>query len=546
MNWFIKLKLGQKLFLSFGITAALTIAIGALGIMRINDVGGLMHSLYANNLLAIQQLASVQTSLVTHSRGITRLPMEERNVAEETIARGNEHLKSMTEQLNLYRATQMSDVEVNYLKDLDSALPAYIEVAKRVRDAVLLGKKHEAELIVTSESRQASKKVETILAALIENNRQQAADADKSAAATILAMEKMMIAILAIVVFLSVALGLLVTRIITRQLGGEPNDAADIVRRVADGDLTVQVNLRKGDETSLLAAMQQMVSRLTEIIGEVRASAGSLASASEQVTASATMLSQNSTEQAASVEETSASMEQIAATVAQNAENASVTDGIASKSATEAREGGQTVKETVVAMKAIAEKIGIIDDIAYQTNLLALNAAIEAGRAGEHGRGFAVVAAEVRKLAERSQVAAQEIGQLASSSVGLAVRAGDLLSEMVPSIGKTADLVKEISAASREQRMGLDQINSAINQLSIATQTNASASEELSSTAEELSSQASQLQEMMEFFKTNSTSKISNAKKATPKDNIRSNIKAVADKFRGGNLAINETEFVSF
>jgi methyl-accepting chemotaxis protein len=505
-----------------------------------------MHNLYLNNLLAIQELASAQTALVVHARGVTRLPMEERKVAEETIERGKEHMNTLNEQLKIYRDTELSDIEVNYLKDLDVALPAYIDVTQRIRDAILTNKKNDAETIVTNELRAASKKVETILTALIENNRVQAAEADHSAAKTILAMEKMMVTILTIVILLSAALGILVTRIITRQLGGEPNDAADIVRRVAEGDLTVIVDLRKGDETSLLAAMQQMITRLTEIIGEVRASAGSLASASEQVTASSTMLSQNSTEQAASVEETSASMEQIAATVAQNAENASVTDGIASKSATEAREGGQTVKETVVAMKAIAEKIGIIDDIAYQTNLLALNAAIEAGRAGEHGRGFAVVAAEVRKLAERSQVAAQEIGQLASSSVGLAVRAGDLLSEMVPSIGKTADLVKEISAASREQRMGLDQINSAINQLSIATQTNASASEELSSTAEELSSQASQLQEMMEFFKTNSTSKILNAKRASSTDNIRSNIKAVADKFRGGNSTINETEFVSF
>ena len=173
---------------------------------------------------------------------------------------------------------------------------------------------------------------------------------------------------------------------------------------------------------------------------------------------------------------------------------------MATKSSQEAVEGGAAVKETVTAMKSIAEKIGIIDDIAYQTNLLALNAAIEAARAGEHGKGFAVVAAEVRKLAERSQVAAQEISSVAASSVSLAERAGALFSELVPSISRTADLVQEIAAASREQSGGLEQINSAISQITQTTQANASSSEELSSTAEEMSSQAMQLQELVQFF----------------------------------------------
>lgn len=204
--------------------------------------------------------------------------------------------------------------------------------------------------------------------------------------------------------------------------------------------------------------------------------------------------------QASSVEETSASMEQMASSIAQNNENALVTDGMAQKAANDAAAGGNAVAGTVGAMQKIAERIGIIDDIAYQTNLLALNAAIEAGRAGEHGRGFAVVASEVRKLAERSQVAAQEISTLAADSVKQADRAGKLLQEVVPAIRKTADLIREIAAASGEQTAGVNQINSAIGQVSQTLQQNAAASEELSSTSEQMSAQASCLQESMTYF----------------------------------------------
>ena len=279
------------------------------------------------------------------------------------------------------------------------------------------------------------------------------------------------------------------------------NEVARVLSALSHGDLTQRITKEyRGTFAVLKDDCNATSERLSQVIAEVRTSADSLTGAAEQVSATAQSISQSASEQAASVEETSASVEQMSASISQNSENAKVTDGMASKAATEASEGGNAVSQTVQAMKQIADRIGIIDDIAYQTNLLALNAAIEAARAGEHGKGFAVVAAEVRKLAERSQVAAQEIGTLAGSSVDQAERAGKLLEEMVPSIRKTSDLVQEITAASEEQSTGVSQINSAMNQLNQATQQNASASEQLAATAEEMSGQAEQLQQLMAFF----------------------------------------------
>jgi methyl-accepting chemotaxis protein len=267
------------------------------------------------------------------------------------------------------------------------------------------------------------------------------------------------------------------------------------------GDMTQTIEQDyHGDFDQLKTAINNTTRKLANTIVQINEAADSLTSSANQVTATAQLLSQSTSLQAHSVETTTASIEQMTASITQNTENAKITDNMATKSSGEAEEGGKAVKDTVEAMKSIAGKIGIIDDIAYQTNLLALNAAIEAARAGEHGKGFAVVAAEVRKLAERSQVAAQEIGQLAGSSVKMAEQAGKLLDEMVPSIKKTSDLVQEIAAASQEQSSGVAQINGAMGQLNKATQQNASASEELAATAEEMGGQSAQLQDLMSFF----------------------------------------------
>nr|WP_318014116.1 methyl-accepting chemotaxis protein [Paucibacter sp. TC2R-5] len=288
----------------------------------------------------------------------------------------------------------------------------------------------------------------------------------------------------------------------TAELAAEVEVGA-MVDAANGGDFTQRIALEgKAEFFKMLGEkFNSLVETVSNTIREVRVSADQLGGASDQVSQTSQSLSHSASQQAASVEETTASLQEMAASVKQNSDSANVTDGMATKAAREAIEGGQAVGQTVDAMKQIATKISIIDDIAYQTNLLALNAAIEAARAGEHGKGFAVVAAEVRKLAERSQVAAQEIGTLATNSVKLAEKAGTLLTNMVPSIQKTSELVQEIAAASGEQSQGVAQINGAMNHLSTATQQTASASEQLSATAEELSAQAAQLQEQMAFFR---------------------------------------------
>lgn len=288
-----------------------------------------------------------------------------------------------------------------------------------------------------------------------------------------------------------------IARTITRPI----QQAVKHAEAIAAGDLTRTIPATDQSETGkLLQSMQDMSAKLSAIIRDVREGSSAVASAAAQVSASSQSLSQGTSEQAASVEETSASLEQMNASITQNAENSRKVEQVAEKGAHAAEESGEAVQETLVAMKQIAAKISVIEDIAYQTNLLALNAAIEAARAGDQGRGFAVVAVEVRKLAERSQVAAKEISDLAANSVSIAERSGQLLAELVPSIRRTAELVQEVTSASSEQSSGVTQINRAMSQVDSVTQRNASSAEELSSTAEELAAQSEQLQQLMTFF----------------------------------------------
>lgn len=306
-----------------------------------------------------------------------------------------------------------------------------------------------------------------------------------------------------IAVLISVLVFILIVSMVSNNISKALNKGIEFAGKVADGDLTVTIDLDQEDEVGVLAkALNRMVIQLREIVESVNTGADNIASASQQVSSGSQQLSQGASEQASSAEEVSSSMEEMAANIQQNTDNAQQTEKISVEASSGIEQVASAAQESLSSIRQIADKISIVNDIAFQTNILALNAAVEAARAGEHGRGFAVVAAEVRKLAERSKVAADEIVSLSTHSVKVTEQAGQLMSKIIPEIGKTAKLVQEISAASLEQNSGADQVNSAIQQLNQVTQQNAAASEELATSSEELASQAQQLKENISYFST--------------------------------------------
>ncbi len=495
------IKIGKRMGMAFTLLLVIMLVLIWFGIRGMSGM--------AENLDRIVKINNVRIELLSECSGnVNEVSINLRNILLDNNAeKRQEYVKRINDQREKYNEEFKKVVELTSKDDkksheliikLKEAADASRPLNNRVTELALAGKDADALALMNREARPAVRKWLNLIEDLTKHNAERNQSRYEQSVAEYKTARNLMLGLGAIAVVLSILIAVVLTRGIVMPL----NDALGVANKLAAGDLTMEVNVKSKDETGMLMdAIKNMVEKLKHVVSDVVSASDNVASGSQELSSTAQQMSQGATEQAASAEEVSSSMEEMASSIKQNTDNALQTEKISMKSATDAKEGGKAVKETVAAMKEIATKISIIEEIARQTNLLALNAAIEAARAGEHGKGFAVVASEVRKLAERSQSAAGEISELSARSVQVAETAGDMLEKMLPDIQKTAELVQEITASSKEQDTGADQINKAIQQLDQVIQQNASASEEMASTSEELSSQADQLKDAISFFK---------------------------------------------
>ncbi len=492
------MKIGVRLWGGFGLVLVMlgwTVWVGTHGLDSVRDNVDVVVKKLSPVIGLANKLGNQIDDTSRYSRDI--LIIKDPEAIKQEIATLLEKRQETSKLLDTIGGMIENTEEKNILAKIREARNTYLGAQDRFLEMVRNGHLDEAAHQLFGEITHLQESYEGGGDTLIEYQRKQMANAGDNTVEIQTHGVILLLIVGGCAFILAASIALWIVLSITQPL----NKTVVLLGRLGRGEIPRPVQETwPGEFDGVRESFNATVTQLAKTIEEVQHTTNELGNAARQVEATAQSLSQATSEQAASVEETSAAVEEMSASITQNADNAKVTNTRAGQAAAQASEGGRSVGETVTAMKQIASKVSIIDDIAYQTNLLALNAAIEAARAGEHGKGFAVVAAEVRKLAERSQISAQEIGELAISSVQMAEKAGHLLGEIVPSITTTSDLVQEIAAASKEQSTGVGQINTAMAQLSQLTQTNASSSEELAATAEELGAQVVQLQELMAFF----------------------------------------------
>lgn len=451
----MKLGIRAKLLSTFFMAAGVTLIVGLVGMFSTSRIDNMLNNLYTNNLEGIRLAEELEIKGLSLRVNILKhmtVPTQEEKLKHEKAIESI--YASFVKDIDTYKNIAKNQKERDLTVVLLDSINKYKEAVNELLPYSRAGNLTEVNKIVDIAAPIFTEKISPALKEIITINQQEAGNAFKSSQAVAQLISIIMVISIIAAIALSVTIALILTK------------------------------------------------SILNVVNSIELSSSNVSAGSEQISSSSEELSQGANEQAASVEEISSAVEEMTATIRQNADNAGQTERIATKSATDARESGEAVRHTVQAMKNIAEKISIIQEIARQTNLLSLNASIEAARAGDHGRGFAVVASEVQKLAERSQVSAAEISELSGSSVSIAEKAGEMLQKLVPDIQKTSELVAEINAASGEQANGAQQINTAIQQLNSVVQQNASSAEELAATAEELSAQTVHMQESINFLKT--------------------------------------------
>ena len=517
------MKVSTRLGLGFAAVIALLIVVAATAMVQVRTLGHDIH------LLSDDRFPQTEwANDIVHEIDTIAIALRDAVLARDGDS-AKQHLQAISrsrevivERLDKLKAKTTTERGRTLLTQVLEARQQFVGGQDRVIALVNEGRREEASRLLT-ETLAAQQSVYT--KALKELNAYQTElmrEAGAAAAADVAFTTVLLPSLVAVALVVAGLAATVIVRSLTRELGGEPRDAAGVARRIADGDLVTQVAVRNGDTTSLMASMAQMQQRLQNLVATVRGNADSVATASAQIAQGNTDLSQRTEEQASALEETAASMEQLNSTVSQNAENARQANQLAQGATEVAAKGGEVVTQVVEKMRGIndssrriADIIGVIDGIAFQTNILALNAAVEAARAGEAGRGFAVVAAEVRNLAQRAAAAAREIKSLITASVeqveqgtGLADQAGTTMQEVVAAIQRVSDLMGEITAASNEQSAGVTQVGEAVSQMDQVTQQNAALVEESAAAAESLKQQAQQLLQAVSVFKVAATSTV--------------------------------------